>query len=140
MELLMMGHLLGDFYFQTNKLAEKKRTSIVYTALHCFIYSLVMFAVLVITTGNLVECVRPTLLIGALHLLVDEIKCIVQKCVKSIKHELPIFVVDQIIHLGILFIISLLYTINYDIALIPSVSEEFLSSMQTILSPVHLNP
>ena len=98
--------------------------------MHCFIYSLVMFAVLVITTGNLVECVCPTLLIGALHLLVDEIKCIVQKCVKSIKHELPIFVVDQIIHLGILFIISLFYTIKYDIAWIPSVSEEFLSSMQ----------
>lgn len=130
MELLMMGHLLGDFYFQTNKLAEKKRTSIVYTALHCLIYSLVMFAVLVITTGKLVECICPTLLIGVLHLLVDEIKCIVQKCVKSIKNELPIFVVDQIIHLGILFIISLLYTIKYDIAWIPGVSEELLSSMQ----------
>ena len=47
MKLLMIGHLLGDFYFQTNKLAEKKRTSFVYTLLHCFIYSLVMFAVLV---------------------------------------------------------------------------------------------
>lgn len=23
MKLLMMGHLLGDFYFQTNKVAEK---------------------------------------------------------------------------------------------------------------------
>lgn len=130
MELLMMGHLLGDFYFQTNQLAEKKRTSIVYTALHCFIYSLVMFAVLVITTGKLVECICPTLLIGVLHLLVDEIKCVVQKCVKSKKIELPIFVVDQIIHLGILFIVSLLYTIKYNVAWIPGVSEELLSSMQ----------
>lgn len=64
MKLLMMGHLLGDFYFQTNTLAEKKRTSFAYTALHGFIYSLVMFVVLVITTGKLVEHILPTLLIG----------------------------------------------------------------------------
>lgn len=61
MKLLMMGHLLGDFYFQTNRLAEKKKTSFTYTVLHCFVYSLVMLVVLVITTGKLVGCILPTL-------------------------------------------------------------------------------
>ena len=31
MKLLMMGHVVGDFYFQSNKLAEKKKTSFAYT-------------------------------------------------------------------------------------------------------------
>lgn len=130
MKLLMMGHLLGDFYFQTNKLAEKKKTSFIYTVLHCFIYSLVMFAVVVITTGKLVECICPTLLIGVLHLLVDGVKCEVQKYVKLKKYELSIFMIDQIIHFSILFAISCLCTIEYNVDWIPGISEKFLSSMQ----------
>lgn len=133
MELLMMGHLLGDFYFQTNELAEKKRTSIRYTALHCFIYSLVMFAMLLITTGKLAESTYWALRIGVLHLLVDEIKCVVQKYIKSKKYELPIFMVDQIIHLGILFVISFLYTIQYNASWIQGASENLMSGMQNAL-------
>ena len=132
MKLLMMGHLLGDFYFQTNKLAEKKRISIIYTAWHCFIYSFVMFVVLVITTGKIVECVCPTLLIGALHLLVDETKCVVQKCIKSKKYELSIFMVDQIMHFVILFAISCFYTIKYNVDWVPGIPEKLLSGMQDI--------
>lgn len=130
MKLLMIGHLLGDFYFQTNKLAEKKKTSFAYTVLHGFVYSLVMFVVLVITTGKLVECILPTLLIGVLHLVVDGVKCGVQKCVKSKKYELSIFMIDQIIHFGILFAISCLYTIKCNISWIPGIPENLLSSMQ----------
>lgn len=130
MKLLMMGHLLGDFYFQSNKLAEKKKTSFAYTVWHCFVYSFVMFAVLVITTGKLVECILPTLIIGVLHLLVDGVKCGVQKYVKLNKYELSIFIVDQIIHFGILFAISCLYTIKYNVDWVPGISENLLISMQ----------
>lgn len=130
MKLLMIGHLLGDFYFQTNALAEKKKKSYVYTALHCFIYSLVMFAVLAITTGKIVEYILPILLIGGLHLLVDGVKCGVNKYVNLEKYELAVFIVDQIIHIGILFVVNCLCTINYNIDWIPGVSESFLNSMQ----------
>ena len=130
MKLLMMGHLLGDFYFQTNRLAEKKKTSFTYTVLHCFVYSLVMLVVLVITTGKLVGCILPTLLIGVLHLVVDGVKCRAQKCVKSKKYELPIYMIEQIIHFGILFAISCLYTIEYNIDWIPGIPESYFSSMQ----------
>lgn len=130
MKLLMIGHLLGDFYFQTNTLAEKKKTSFVYTALHCFIYSLIMFVLLAITTGNLVEYLLPTLMIGVLHLVVDSIKCGAYKNVNLGKYELPIFIVDQIIHIGILFVINCLCAIKYSVDWIPGISENFLNSMQ----------
>ena len=130
MKLLMIGHLLGDFYFQTNKLAEKKRTSFAYTIWHCFVYSLVMFAVLAMTTGELVKYICPVLLIGILHLLVDGIKYGVQKCVKSDKYELSILIVDQIIHFGILYAISCIYTIKYNVDWIPGISEKLLINFQ----------
>lgn len=130
MELLMIGHLLGDFYFQTNGLANKKRTSVVYTALHCLIYSLVMFAVLTIATGRVEQCIFLTLMIGTVHLVVDEVKCGVQKCIKSKKYELPIFMVDQIIHVTTLFVISCLWIIQYNVDWIPGVSEKFLNNIQ----------
>lgn len=130
MKLLMIGHLLGDFYFQTNKLTEKKRTSFVYTLLHCFIYSLVMFAVLVITTGKIIEIIFPALLIGVMHLLVDGVKCGVLKCVKSKKYELSIFMIDQIIHICVLLAVSCFWTITYNMNWIPGISEAILSSMQ----------
>ena len=76
------------------------------------------------------------ILLGVFHLLVDEIKCIVQKCVKSIKYELLIFAVDQIIHLGILFVISFLCTITYDTAWLPCDLEENLNSIQK--APVYI--
>lgn len=130
MKLLMIGHLLGDFYFQTNELAKKKKESFAYTALHCFIYSFVMFVVLAIATGKLVNCILPTLLVGVLHLLVDGIKCGMYKCVNLEKKELPIFIVDQIIHIGILFVINCLWTLKYNVDWIPGISEDFLNSIQ----------
>lgn len=130
MKLLMIGHLLGDFYFQTNTLAEKKKTSYAYTVLHCLIYTFVMFAVLSITTGELIEHILPTLLIGGLHLLVDGIKCSINRHQDLQKHELFIFIADQTIHIGILFIVNCLCTINYNIDWILGVSENFLNSMQ----------
>lgn len=59
----MIGHLLGDFYFQTNILAEKKKKSFKYTALHGAIYGLVMFVVLVMLTGEIVENIFPVCVI-----------------------------------------------------------------------------
>ena len=37
-------HLLGDFYFQSDKLSEKKRNGYCYVLLHGLIYFLISFA------------------------------------------------------------------------------------------------
>lgn len=33
--LLLLGHVLGDFYVQTREIAEKKRKSIKWVIIHC---------------------------------------------------------------------------------------------------------
>ena len=42
MELILLGHIIGDFYVQTDKIAEKKKSSIKYMLIHCLMYTIVM--------------------------------------------------------------------------------------------------
>ena len=129
MELLMIGHLLGDFYFQTDSMAEKKTKSIRVTALHCLIYCVAMYGVLVLGTGKLREYFFLTILIGALHLCIDGIKCVVHKVYKPEKYQLIIFLIDQIIHIILLFVVAYIYTINIDISWIPGISESIVNGI-----------
>ena len=133
MNLLMIGHLLGDFYFQPNYIAEKKKRSLGYTALHCLIYSLVMFAVLSLVTGRLKRYIYPVLVIGALHLLIDGLKSIIYKVCKLEKWELAVFVIDQFIHILILLVISCKWKIEPNINWIPGISEDIAGGMTNAL-------
>lgn len=131
MKLLMIGHLLGDFYFQTNVMAKKKKKSFGYTALHSAIYGIVMFVALAIMTGKIVENILPSLLISVMHLLVDAVKCGVNKWGKLKKYELEVFFVDQLIHMGLLVVVDCLFTVQFNIYWISCISENILNSMQT---------
>ena len=119
----MIGHLLGDFYFQTDNMAENKRTSFPCTGLHCLFYGVVMYIVLVMGTGRLFEYIPVVLLIGILHLCVDGIKYIVHKACKSGKYQLIVFFIDQMIHIVLLYAIACIYTITIDISWSPGISK-----------------
>ena len=114
MKLLMIGHLLGDFYFQTNKLAEKKRISLRYTFLHSLLYSIIMFVVILLITGMYKKYISFILIIGLSHFVVDGIKNIVYKKASIEKHKLLLFVIDQIVHIIILYVINYWYIIRFD--------------------------
>jgi len=123
MELLMIGHLLGDFYFQPDSMAEEKKKSFWITLLHCFIYSVIMYIVLALMTGQLFSYISLALLVGVLHLGVDSIKYIIHKVGKLEKYQLVVFIFDQIIHIVLLMIVAYMYTIKIDISWIPEIPE-----------------
>ncbi|HKM34475.1 MAG TPA: DUF3307 domain-containing protein [Lachnospiraceae bacterium] len=100
MELVILSHILGDFYVQTKRMAEKKRKSIWYMLLHCFLYMLCMYMVFVILTKSYINGIVPVLIIGVSHLCVDYIKLKVVKRLQ--KYGYFIFLVDQVIHIAIL--------------------------------------
>lgn len=125
----MIGHLLGDFYFQTDSMVENKTKSIRVTALHCFIYSIVMYSVLVMGTGQFPEYISLTLLIGTLHLCVDGVKCVINKVRKQETYQLIIFFIDQMVHIILLFAVAYIYTINVDISWIPGISEGIINGI-----------
>ena len=133
MNLLMTGHLLGDFYFQPDCIADKKKRSLGYTALHCLIYGIVMFIVLSAATGRLNRYICPVLVIGVLHLVVDGLKSIICKVCKLEKWELTVFLVDQLIHVIILFVISYIWKIEPNIDWIPGISGDIAGGMTNAL-------
>lgn len=103
MELILLGHIIGDFYVQTDKLAEKKKNSMKYMLMHCFIYTITVGIGFHILSRGILE----TLIISSFtflsHLIMDLIKRKRDK--KDAKYEYINFLVDQAIHIMALYLI-----------------------------------
>jgi hypothetical protein len=88
--LLLLGHVLGDFYFQSDGLAEKKCIKIKYMFLHGGIYTICIGSVLCVSVQLSRDLIWLTLFVGVIHFIVDALK-------KYNKWK-P-FILDQLLHL-----------------------------------------
>lgn len=100
--LLLLGHVIGDFYVQTKKIAEKKEKKIKWVLLHGFYYWIVML--LTILPVISFEMVLAASIAAFLHLIIDLSKQIylvfkAKKAENRQFRERNIFFVDQIVHL-----------------------------------------
>lgn len=99
--LLLIGHFLGDFYFQTNSLAKEKESSVQKLLLHCLIYWLVMVAVLLPVFNWSLFWLAAT--VSFLHLLIDGGKHFLTKRQSlNEKKEAGVYLVDQACHIFVL--------------------------------------
>ena len=132
--LLLVAHLLNDFYFQNEKMAEEKLKKPKVFLAHNVIYALCSGVLLFLFIG-LPLALTVTLLIAATHCGIDCIKFFrEQKKVKILakqdddakkaeiteKFDLKstrIFVIDQCLHVAIISIIAYICAINNWIAL-----------------------
>ena len=137
--LLLLGHVLGDFYFQTDKLAAKKGKA-AGVLLHGAEYALSVCAVLLV---GLPFCGRTWLLIAAasvLHLGIDFLK------VRFGKGKRYAFVLDQGLHLLSLLFIFWLWGaaltvrgfVAYKITYLPAPAVTILLGLLLALRPVGL--
>lgn len=110
MELIILGHILGNFYFQTDNIAIKKKISFKYMLLHCFLYSAIMYIMVNSLVENFYISIEIVIIIGATHMLIDILKNKISK--KTPKYEVTIFIVDQLVHVCILIEMCFLYK-NY---------------------------
>lgn len=110
--IFIFGHIIGDFYLQTNKMAENKNTKCTYFLLHCFLYAvaLIIFC-LPIWNTNLVV---PIIVLILSHLIIDLLKAEkIKSKLKAIKNcSSWIFFIDQLIHF--LFLIAMAIYIDYN--------------------------
>ncbi|SEW03890.1 DUF3307 domain-containing protein [[Clostridium] fimetarium] len=113
MELVIFGHILGDFYIQTDKIADKKKKSAWYMLLHCFFYMIVMYIVLLVLTGDFIQSLMIAVIIGLSHICVDIIK--VKVDLKTPKYEYVVFLLDQAIHIVFLILICFLFKIQFNV-------------------------
>lgn len=100
---LLAGHLLGDFVFQTDYIANKKNVEKRWVVIHTLIVTVSM---LVFSLPFGVRITSLVLLAGVSHGLIDYKKP--KSILTTPLRQLIYFLVDQTAHIGIIFIISLL--------------------------------
>lgn len=111
MELIILGHIIGDFYVQTDKIAEKKKKSIKCMLLHCLMYSIIVGISFFILNKNMMETLGISCIILLTHLIVDLVK---GKCDrKTDRCGYMIFIADQAVHILILFSIFYMVKNNF---------------------------
>lgn len=107
--LLLLGHIVGDFYLQTGKMAERKEKSIKWVFIHCFYYGAMMMLVSlsIISTKLLIGAVAASLF----HMIIDIVKynylsSVARSKKKTQVIERNIFFVDQVLHIVCLIFIA----------------------------------
>ena len=71
MEILVLGHVIGDFYLQNNKIAERKKKSKKYLLLHCGLYSTMMYFPIWILNKSIEKTLWIVFFIALSHLIID---------------------------------------------------------------------
>lgn len=115
MTLFLVGHVLGDFYLQSNELAKSKNQSFNKLILHALIYLFSMTLILIPIFG--LSFLKWVILVSLLHFLIDWVMFYLNKK-QIVVDKLSIYLFDQLIHLitiliaiGLIFLLS--ETIHY---------------------------
>lgn len=104
--MIILFHIIGDFYLQTNRLAIKKENSYKFLVLHAMIYQL-LFLLLPVLMGEFRIYLRVSIFMGLSHFIIDTFKFFVSKFYKSNeKASSKIFLIDQILHILSIWFIS----------------------------------
>ena len=102
---ILAGHLLGDFTFQTNKIAYKKNKEIKWTLLHIVIVTL---CIMVMGSVFGPKIILVAILNGIIHFLVDFKKIELKNVGPTI--IFLYFLGDQLVHISILLGLSFILT------------------------------
>lgn len=102
MEIFLIAHILGDFYFQSQKIAQLKRKSKTDLYVHVAIYTAVFLILSLLAYCRWIECVLMTLLVGITHYLIDYSKVKVETNFRI--PRIYVFFVDQLLHIFILWL------------------------------------
>ena len=146
---LLLGHAIGDFYFQTNKIARQKTQKISKLILHVLIYAVLMAVILVLNvkiSNPLIICWS---LASASHGVIDLLKFYMIKSKSNKKFHTVIrkyqYFIDQALHFIALSILTIYF---YDklsashwrtiIFALPASPMVFLTGFSYLLKPVSL--
>lgn len=99
---MLLGHVLGDFYFQTNEMVCKKKESIFK---HVTIYTFTISLIYWFMTKSLATTIVFGIIILISHLVIDSLSAFIYKKYNDNQQlVLMTFIFDQILHISILII------------------------------------
>ena len=101
--VLLIAHMLADFTLQTNEMANRKKAETKFLLLHCAIYTVVM-AVGCFLCMSIESACGMIAWFGATHLLIDWVRTKFENKNKDSIKAFGSFVVDQVLHIGIIFL------------------------------------
>ncbi len=99
--LLIMGHILADFYFQSSKMADRKSQELKYTIFHGLIY-LGTLAIICFCFLNWSSAILATAILSLTHYFIDWIKSLILRIISEKKHSAAVFFADQLAHISII--------------------------------------
>lgn len=115
LKILLIGHFLGDFYLQCNTM-QKKKNKWLWLIMHALIYAIIVTLCFSIYEHNWWIIAVFTIFFVS-HLLVDKGKLVLEKCLhkkmeSKNKYDIMLFIIDQLIHVAIIFGISCVLSKN----------------------------
>lgn len=124
--ILLLAHILGDYYFQSDKLAKQKVYNVGSLFRHCLIYAATCI-VLAIPVFDL-SIIIGYVVLAASHMLIDFLKYFYNKKAfkKRFENERTVYIVDQLIHIITISIIAfVLATKHHTITVLPFIDWYF---------------
>jgi len=111
--LFMLGHVLGDFYFQTDSMAKEKEEKFKGVLKHSLEYFVaILFVMLPVVSLNMIKA---AIMLSSAHFFIDGVKYGLIK-LKKIRKSGKIFVYDQILHIISIFLLAyMMYCGKYEI-------------------------
>ena len=118
--LFILFHIIGDFYFQTDKISKKKNMQYKYVILHSIIYTTVFFVGSITIWST--QIVLVISILSVFHCIVDSLKYFYIKHINSPSKlsELALYSIDQSLHITS-FLIAAAFAAckGYDVSLLP---------------------
>ncbi len=103
--ILVLLHIIGDFYFQSQKLADLKNNKYKYVVFHSLIYSSSFLFIFLFYEFS-ISLFITVLILSFSHYIIDSIKYVF---LKNFKSNNSFFIIDQLLHIFCLLLVVLFY-------------------------------
>ncbi|MBR3383539.1 MAG: DUF3307 domain-containing protein [Clostridia bacterium] len=115
--VLMLAHVLGDFYFQPESLARRKERGLGWVLLHSLVYALTMAASLLFLGGGQIWAAA---VCAGTHLVIDFVKQLIlissaKAGALTVRGERAVFCADQALHIGVILVMSIIVTSRFEL-------------------------
>lgn len=115
--LLMLAHMLGDYYFQPQCLARLKSKNTLYVLIHAAVYAAVMFSTLLIYYSK--AYLFAVTVCAVTHAAIDIVKQLLlngeaKRGSLTVRQDRAAYLIDQALHLSIILVVSFVSALRAD--------------------------
>lgn len=115
--ILLISHILADFYFQTDKMVKNKKNGFWSTGIHSVVHFgiTMIIAGLAIDKGEYGRLALVCLCISSFHGLIDSVKIKILQMGQKDIYRPAIFIMDQVMHTLVILICSRVFDLSLNV-------------------------